>query len=42
MSYLVASYVIVLGGLGIYVASLWRERAALREELSRGEEPNAG
>ena len=42
MSYVIAAYavtVIILGGYGLHLS---RERAALRRELSGGDESNAG
>ncbi len=42
MSYVIAAYGLTVGLLLLYAVSLRRERARLREQLSRGGESNPG
>ncbi len=42
MGYLIAAYVVGLGGIVAYALWLARERRALRQALARGAQPNPG
>ncbi len=42
VGYLIAAYLIGVGGVLVYAASILRERRALRRAISQGEKSNPG